>query len=86
MRNLLILGSVFFLIGCGGGGGGDTVQAEVLPTGVEKMVMGQLYAVAPGDQVVKTSADAEIRVTHFANEINSTIELIEGTANIVRKQ
>jgi hypothetical protein len=50
------------------------------------MAYGQLYTVTAGDQVVKTSEDAQIRVTHILDEVNSTIELVEGTANIIRKQ
>ena len=78
---------MFFLIGCGGGGGGGGgASEEVLPAGTEKMLYGQLYAVTTGDQVVKTTADAQIRVTHIMGEANSTIELVEGMANIIRKQ
>jgi len=74
---------LLFLIGCGGGGG---TSEEIVPQSTERMAYGQLYAVTIGDQVVKTSEDAQIRVTHILNEVNSTIELIEGTANIIRKQ
>ena len=78
---------MLFLIGCGGGGGGGGgTSEEILPSNTEKMVYGQLYAVTTGDQVVKTSEDAQIRVTHIIDEVNSTIELVEGTANIIRKQ
>ena len=59
MRNLLFLVSVFFLLGCGGGSGsssGTTVPVEpALPDGTEKMIAGETYQVASGDQVVKTS-------------------------------
>lgn len=90
MRKLLILISVFFLLGCGGGSGsssGTTVSVEpALPDGTEKMIVGQTYQVLPGDQVVKTSEDTQIKVVHVDGETNSTIELVAGEANIVRSQ
>jgi hypothetical protein len=85
VKNIIIASSLLFLIGCGGGGGGGTSE-EIVPQGTEKMAYGQLYTVTTGDQVVKTSEDTQIRVTHVIDEINSTIELVEGTANIIRKQ
>ncbi len=92
MKKLLILISVFFLVGCGGGSGGGsgssssaTVPVEpTLPDGTEKMIAGQTYQVSSGDQVVKTSEDAQIKVIHVDGETNSTIELVTGEANIVR--
>ena len=88
MRKLLILISVFFLSGCGGGGGGGStsIVEDPLPDGTEKMIAGQTYQVSPGDEVVKTSEGAQIKVTHIYDETNSTIELVEGDANIVRSQ
>ena len=86
MKELLILVSVLFLIGCGGGGGSTSIVKDPLPTGTEEMVAGQTYQVSPGDQVVKTFEDAQVRVVHVDGEINSTIELVEGEANIVRSQ
>jgi len=83
MKYIVIMGFMLFLIGCGGGGG---VSEEILPVGTEKMVYEQLYTVSAGDQVIKTSMKAQIRVTHVSGEVNSTIELIEGAVNIVRKQ
>ena len=90
MRKLLFLISIFFLVGCGGGSGsspGATVPVEpTLPDGTEKMIAGQTYQVSSGDQVVKTSEDAQIKVIHVDGETNSTIELVTGEANIVRSQ
>ena len=90
MGKILILISVFFLVGCGGGSGsssGVTVPVEpALPDGTEKMIAGQTYQVSSGDQVVKTSEDTQIKVIHVDGETNSTIELVIGEANIVRSQ
>lgn len=88
MKELLILVSMLFLIGCGGGGGGGStsVVEDPLPAGTEKMVAGQIYQVSPGDQVVKTSEGAQIKVIHVYDEENSTIELTAGEANIARNQ
>ncbi len=89
MKNLLMLISVFFLLGCGGGSGSSTIataSVESLPAGTEKMIAGQTYQAAPGDQVVKTSEDAQVKVIHVDDETNSTIELVVGEANIVRSQ
>ena len=84
MKEVLILVSILFLIGCGGGGGSTTVTEDPLPAGTEKMAAGQTYQVSPGDQVVKTSKDAQIRVAHVYGEANSSVELIEGDANLVK--
>ncbi|MEA3456072.1 MAG: hypothetical protein U9R26_06165 [Campylobacterota bacterium] len=88
MKEILILASVSLLIGCGGGGGTSVVSVteDPLPSGTEAMVAGEIYAVTTGDRVVKISEDTQIKVTHIYDEINSTIELIEGEANIVRSQ
>ncbi len=86
MKELLILVSMLFLIGCGGGGGSTSVAEDPLPTGTEEMVAGQAYQVSPGDQVVKISEDTQIKVVHVDGETNSTIELVAGEANIVRSQ
>jgi len=88
MRFFYLVLPVFFLVGCGGGGSGtaNTPQEPPLPAGTEAMELGQIYEVAPGDSVVRVSDDAQIKVTHVAEEANSTIELALGKANIVRAQ
>ena len=86
MRKLLLLISVFFLVGCGGGSGSTKIVTESLPNGTEKMIAGETYQVSPGDQVVKTFEDTQIKVIHVDGETNSTIELVLGEANIVRSQ
>ena len=99
MRELIILISVFFLVGCGGGSGSDTITTapveslpddtapvESLPDGTEKMIVGQTYQVSHGDQVLKTTENAQIKVNHVDGKTNSTIELVAGEANIVRSQ
>ncbi len=82
--------SVFFLVGCGGGSGSSpnvTVPVEpTVPDGTEKMTTGQIYQVSSGDQVVKISGEAQIKVIHVDGETTSTIELVLGEANIVRSQ
>ena len=85
MKKLLILVSMLFLIGCGGSGGSTSIVEDPLPAGTEKMVIGQIYQVSVGDQVVKTSEGAQIRVIHVNSEAASSVELIEGDANLVRK-
>jgi len=86
VRKLLFLVSVLILVGCGGGSGTvvSTPQEPTLPDGTEKMIAGQTYQVSSGDQVVKTSENAQIKVLHVDGEVNSTIELVLGEANIVR--
>ena len=96
MKELLVLISVFFLVGCNidSGFDSDTVAAEpapveavdTLPMGTEVMIAGQIYQVFPGDYVAKTTEDAEIRIEHVNGEATSNIELIKGEANLVKKQ
>lgn len=89
MRKILILISVLLFVGCGGGGNSSSsssVPTDTIPPGTEKMDAGVVYQVSTGDQVVKTSVDAQIRVKHVDGETNSTIELVAGEANIVRSQ
>jgi len=86
MRKYFIGLSVFLLIGCGGGSGSGSAPVETLPPGTEAMVTGELYEVTKGDMIVKVSEAAEVRITHKVGEINSTVELVQGKANIVRAQ
>lgn len=86
MGKILILASILFFAGCGGGGGssGTAEHEEILPDGTEKMQAGVVYQVAHGDSIVKTSQETEIKITHKSGDENSTVELIEGEANLVR--
>ena len=96
MKELLILISAILLIGCDTGSGSGSAPAAPeapaapaepeMPQGIEKMKSGETYQVTHGDYIVKTTEEAQIRVTHKGGEANSSIELVQGEANIVRKQ
>jgi len=87
MKKILILISALLFVGCGGGGNSSSsAPTDTIPPGTEKMDAGVAYQVSAGDQVVKTSVDAQIKVKHVDGETNSTVELVTGEANIVRSQ
>jgi len=95
MKIVLFLISVFMIAGCDIGSGSSTASSTPaatepaepeMPPGIEKMEMGKVYVVAHGDYLVKTTDDAQIKVVHKGGETVSTIELVLGEANIVRKQ
>jgi uncharacterized lipoprotein YehR (DUF1307 family) len=91
MKHILIV-SISLLIllnGCGGGSASDgessgyTPRPTTNPTEIE-MRTNKTYTVYPGDKVVKTSDDAEVRITHIDGQTTSTITLVAGDAKIIR--
>jgi len=95
MKIILFLISLFLVTGCDIGSGSSTtptapVASEPaepeLPPGIEKMEKGKVYVVTHGDYLVKTSEETQVKVIHKGGETVSTIELVLGEANIVRKQ
>jgi len=84
MKNLFKLIPIIFLIGCGGGGGNSTpIEDEITKIYEITMEIYKPYIVTTGDKVVKKSPDAHIKITHTEGDINSTVELIEGSANLI---
>ena len=90
MKRLFISATTLLLIGCGSGSGSNpasSVPAEedVSKDGGMKMSLLETYEVYPGDSVKKLSEDAMITITHNDGEVQSSVKLIEGKAELVRK-
>jgi len=95
MKELLVLISMFMITGCDVGSSTSANVPTVapaapaepeMPPGHEKMEAGKVYVVNHGDYLVKTTDDAQVKVVHKGGETVSTIELVLGEANIIRKQ
>ncbi len=50
------------------------------------MVIGTKYVVSPGDQILKGSEDAVVRITHIDGQTQSSVVLVEGIATIIVKK
>jgi len=84
MKQILIfLPSMIFLIGCGGGSSSSSPVSNSDYAG--PMAISEIYTVFPGDSVTKDSASPLIKIIHIDGATESTIELVEGNATIVRK-
>ena len=83
MKNIFLFTTVSLaLIGCGGGGGNSTSNS----TYEGPMKTETQYTMYPGDSVQKDSENTTLRITHVDGKAESNIELISGTATIIRKQ
>jgi len=86
---LFILATLLSLTGCGGGSssgnGGNTPGTP--PSGPAEIDMQQNrhYTVYHGDKIIKTSDDAEVTIVHKDGQQQSTVTLIAGSAQIIRK-
>jgi|GEM_PF-3128853 len=85
MRNLLKIIPILLLIGCGGGSSSSTIIDDTNPTEIYEISMElyKPYVVTTGDKVVKKTEDAHIKIIHIESERNSTVELIDGEANLI---
>jgi len=82
MKNIFLFTAVsLILIGCGGGGGGSTSNS----TYEGSMAVETQYTMFPGDSVNKDSEKTSLKITHVDGQVESNIELVEGTATITRK-
>lgn len=95
MKELLFFSLMLIITGCDVGSSSSAsvptatpaAPAEPeMPPGHEKMEAGKVYVVNHGDYLVKTTDDAQVKVVHKGGETVSTIELVLGEANIIRKQ
>lgn len=83
MKKILIYTSlVILLVGCGGGSSSSASNSDY----AGPMKISETYTVYPGDSVIKDSSYPLIKVTHIDGATESTIELVEGNATIVRQQ
>ena len=73
-----------FLIGCGGGSSSNSSGGGTPPTSNVDMVIGQSYSVYTGNTIVKDTATAKVSIRHIDGQNESIVELLEGSATIVR--
>ncbi len=96
---LIIIGLLFTACGSSSGetsGGSSTVAGETQNNNsvaennsLDKdtvMVIDTEYIVSQGDQILKGSDDATVRITHIDGQAQSSVVLIEGIATIVIKK
>lgn len=82
MKHLFVLlSSIILLSGCGGGSG----SADSNSNYAGPMELGTVYTVFTGDQVQKDSPNTTLSITHKDGENKSNIELVEGSATIIRQ-
>jgi len=81
MKNILLYSTLTIaLIGCGGGSGGGSSNS----TYEGPMALQIQYTMYPGDRVERASASTIVSITHVDGQDQSTIELVEGNATIIR--
>jgi hypothetical protein len=90
MNNLLKLIPIIFLVGCGSSSNVVEEDTPTTPPTTQpkeiyevSMELYKSYVVTVGDKVIKKSEDAHIKVVHIEGDINSTVELIGGEANLI---
>jgi uncharacterized lipoprotein YehR (DUF1307 family) len=85
MKKLFFILPLLFLYGCGGGSSSGESSSEEsslrAPSEVE-METGTAYTLYKGDQILKTSDQASVRITHIDGSTRSTATLLEGSAMI----
>lgn len=83
MKRLLIYATTLLFIGCGSA----TDSAESGESATETVVMNssENYQVSPGDRINKLTEDTQLLITHNEGEEGSTIELLQGSAEIIRQ-
>ena len=82
MKKILIfIPSMMFLIGCGGGSSSSGSNS----TYAGPMAVAEIYTMYTGDSVIKDSDSPLMKVIHIDGATESTIELVEGNATIIRK-
>ncbi len=81
MKNILLYTTLALaLTACGGGGSGggsDTYEGPMSPQ--------TPYTMHTGDRVERDSSSAIVKITHADGQEQSTVELVEGNATIIRQ-
>ena len=86
MKNILILSSMLmFMFGCGSGGGSSTpdTPGDIPEKGENDMEINKLYVVSSGDQIIKTSSVAKVKIIHNDGSSQSTAILLVGSATLI---
>jgi uncharacterized lipoprotein YehR (DUF1307 family) len=79
--NKILISLIFsiMIIGCGGSGDNNSYSSYAGP-----MDTTTAYTMSPGDSIVKGSESTIVLITHDEGANISTVELVEGTATILR--
>jgi len=81
MKDILLYSTLAIaLTACGGGGSGGGSSTYEGPMSPQTK-----YTMFEGDRLEKASSSAIVQITHAAGQNQSTIELVEGNATIIRK-
>jgi len=87
MQNLFKLIPIILLVGCGGGSHKIIIDDTTPPPPTEiyeiNMELYKPYIVTTGDKVIKKTENAHIKIIHTEDDINSTVELIDGEADLI---
>ena len=102
MKNIIILISIgLLLIGCGGGGSSFDSNGTIenhsneapKPNSINNllikdtdMIINTTYTVSQGDQIIKSSDNTLLRITHIDGQKDSDVVLVEGSATIIVKK
>lgn len=90
----IILGVVLlsFIVGCNSSSGTksttpitpdpDPIPPSTTPT-ITHMIVGETYQVLVGNEVNKTSANAQVQIFHYEESNVTAVSLIEGSANLI---
>jgi len=82
MKRILLYATTLLFIGCGSAtdsaGNGENTTETIAMSSAE------IYQVYPGDHVNKLSPDTQLLITHNDGEEGSSIELLQGSAEIIR--
>ncbi len=80
--NKILISLIFsiMLIGCGSSGESSSYSSYSGP-----MDTATAYTMSPGDSIVKGSETTIVRITHDEGANISTVELVEGSATILRQ-
>ena len=86
MKRLLICATALVFIGCGSGSNSvSSVEGtEDITEEVMEMSNSQVYQVYPGDIIKNLSEDTQLIITHNDSEDESSVELIQGRAELIR--
>ena len=84
MKNIVILASTLFLIGCGS----SDSASQVAPLGTTnsnevEMAYETTYSLKKGDKIVKTTDDAVVKITRKTQSDSSDVVLLQGSAKII---
>jgi len=83
MKYIYIVLVLLALQGCGGSNE-SSAQKEISTVTID-MELNKSYTMYTGDKVIKTSEDTQVSIVKNAQDETSTLTLLKGSANILRK-